>query len=354
MNPPPPLYNFTPYDIFLIRDVNGQDIYLDKQQTASDVTWSWDTVKDVKQFYNRCDTNWNVVYQDLRHNVMTPGSLGNPDPNVPGRRHNFNIPASYTDFVTVGDVARVLFKGPSTEPDDMIGKQLEAEPPEGQVRLNLQNPDFRRIFQYLTVMDPNEHGQSADETRIKGRININTAPWFVIAQLPWMTDEIARAIVAYRDKTDVVYGPNDPNGPDYEGATGRYDVTKIDRIREEWGFESIGELATVINTDPDDPNKAKYEEYDIRHYALDGENQVGFPDLTGDTEPNDFEERNLIFSRISNLVTVRSDVFTAYILVRLGPDGPQKRVVAILDRSNVDLPEDRVKVVVRHLVPDPR
>ncbi|GAH63524.1 unnamed protein product, partial [marine sediment metagenome] len=61
-----------------------------------------------------------------------------------------------------------------------------------------------------------------------------------------------------------------------------------------------------------------------------------------------------IFSRISNLVTVRSDVFTAYILVRIGTDGPQKRVIAILDRSDVYSGKDKVRLVALHYVPDPR
>jgi hypothetical protein len=66
------------------------------------------------------------------------------------------------------------------------------------------------------------------------------------------------------------------------------------------------------------------------------------------------EERDLIFTRISNLVTVRSDVFTAYILVRLGTSGPQKRVVAILDRSKVNSAGDRVRLAALYPVPDPR
>ena len=62
----------------------------------------------------------------------------------------------------------------------------------------------------------------------------------------------------------------------------------------------------------------------------------------------------MIFARISNLVTVRSDVFTAYILVRIGSDGPQKRVMAILDRSNVYSGDGKVRIVALHPVPDPR
>ncbi|MGD8787559.1 MAG: hypothetical protein PVJ60_09065, partial [Phycisphaerales bacterium] len=69
---------------------------------------------------------------------------------------------------------------------------------------------------------------------------------------------------------------------------------------------------------------------------------------------DDFEERDVIFARISNLITVRSDVFTAYILVRIGVDGPQRRVMAIFDRSQVNSPGDRVKILALHPVPDTR
>jgi hypothetical protein len=69
---------------------------------------------------------------------------------------------------------------------------------------------------------------------------------------------------------------------------------------------------------------------------------------------DDFEERDVIFSRISNLATVRSDVFTAYILVRIGIDGPQRRVIAIFDRSQVSSPADKVRILALYPVPDPR
>jgi hypothetical protein len=114
--------------------------------------------------------------------------------------------------------------------------------------------------------------------------------------------------------------------------------------------------------------------YDIRVLGRDEDepgndaDQAGFPDLTTpltgrvDGAAHDFEERDLILARVSNLVSVRSDVFTAYILVRIGVDGPQKRVIAILDRSDVypvpGVPgggaSGRVKVRAVHPVPDPR
>jgi len=242
---------------------------------------------------------------------------------------------------------------------------------EADVRINLADPNYQRIFQYLTVFDPssdtiNNDGDYKDgfentdeialdetpELKIPGRININTAPWYVIAQLPWVSGELAQAIVAYRDKTAVT-DQNNVNIIDYSD---RDAATDIDGLREEPGFASIGELATVVNDSGED-------DYSMRYYILgDEENDdlAGFPDLTpggslDDGAEDDFEERDVIFARISNLVTVRSDVFTAYILVRIGADGPQKRVMAILDRSNVYPPEGgKVRIVALHAVPDPR
>jgi hypothetical protein len=105
------------------------------------------------------------------------------------------------------------------------------------------------------------------------------------------------------------------------------------------GFKNIAEL---INVD------------EMRVYGNDANDLTGLPDLTPDSAKDDIEERDVIFARISNLVTVRSDVFTAYILVRLDKDGPQKRVVAIFDRSDVYKPSDRVKIVALHDVSYPK
>jgi len=236
------------------------------------------------------------------------------------------------------------------------------------VRIDLGDPHYRNLFQYITVFDPSLDGidndgdglidsddNSGPEFKVPGRININTAPWYVIAQLPWMTGTTAQAIAAYRDKLDIT-------NVDYSGDEdiGRYSEIRNeiasrfnqDDIREEYGFASIGELNFVIGASDDD--------YSMRRYGLDSTDIDGFPDLTtyepddDDDAVDDFEERDMIFCRISNLVTVRSDVFTAYILVRIGADGPQKRVIAILDRSDVYSGNGKVKVVALQPVPDPR
>ncbi len=231
-------------------------------------------------------------------------------------------------FTNVGEIGMVLRKSAYSEGPNTIG-QTDTE---ADVRINFAEPEFRQIFNYLTVFDPAVYPwNNPNETRIKGRININTAPWYVIAQLPWVsqrktfsTYELAKEIVGYRDEVG--------------------------------SFESIGQLCQVGIYDSNDY-------LGIDYYSRDDVDQAGFPDLdlpSPDGAKDDFEERDVIFARISNLVTVRSDVFTAYILVRIGTDGPQKRVVAIFDRSNVyydpiGMKEaGKMRILAVHPVADPR
>ena len=174
-----------------------------------------------------------------------------------------------------------------------------------------------------------------------------------------MAQEVAQAIVAYRDK-DTIPGTLMDYNDFGSGKTGRYDTIRdvIDAgfepndIREEVGFESIGELNFVLND--------RNDKYRIDYHARVANDLKWYPDLTtydvgvGDDIIDDFDERDVIFSRISNITTVRSDVFTAYVLVRIGTNGPQKRVVAVLDRSNAYTGAGIVNVYVWHPVSDPR
>ncbi len=367
--PESPDYEPEEYDIYLIRTAGGSQIYLDRQDTE-DAWFNWLAVKDTAKFYSRADNDWNIVYQVFDPNINTLDRENRPP--GPGPRKNYNIPSFAIGLRTVGDIARVLTVGPSSDPNDMIGVRLATEPNEWSIRIDLQNPAFANIFQYLTVIDPTAHGRPAGEARIKGRININTAPPFVIAQLPWVGREVAQAIVAYRDKLQLL-----PGIVDYSGgrARGMWDLRVPPPpgmlVREEHGFANIWELLNVthaLNVPLSAPLPAYAGPFDIRKYGHGRDkdpggveiDQAGFPDLTpSDGVANDFEERDLIFSRLSDLATVRSDVFTAYILVRIGANGPQKRVIAILDRSGVSplsaspYTTGKVKVRALHPVPDP-
>ncbi|MGA2093364.1 MAG: hypothetical protein ABSH16_08170 [Sedimentisphaerales bacterium] len=112
-------------------------------------------------------------------------------------------PANNIRFTNVGEIGQ-LFYAP-TYYYGGVGPDFTKSVTEPELRIDLNEPAYQQIFKYLTVMDPCDHGpQAANESRIKGRININTAPWFVIAQLPWISYhtpnyDLARAIVDKRE-----------------------------------------------------------------------------------------------------------------------------------------------------------
>ena len=332
----------------IIVDSIGDDIIIPGWLVVTDVNEANSiTPLDVTRSFHR-DINWEGRIKRL-------WDTGGQDVNsvTLGHSNHFTYSSFYPavplvqpfqqKFNNIGEIGFVFKKSTYYEVPDPCDR-IQLNDTDVQLKLNLENPSVQRLFQYLTVMDPNQHGQPANETRVKGRININTAPWYVIAQLPWVSQKtgegfdpnLAQAIIGYRDKLNIS-GIAD----DYSARAGVP------------GFMSIGELTSVTNGNS--KNLA-----DIRYYALDNEDHRGFPDLNNnkrtqtDGVVDDFEERDLIFSRISDLVTVRSDVYTAYILVRLGKDGPQLRVMATLDRSGVRQIGDKVKVLTLHRVPDAR
>jgi hypothetical protein len=307
--------------ISLTRKVGSVDVIVDSKV----VPGGW-LITDGNSHSIQRDIQPHKCIRRLWDSVAKASDLGGnnkyktTDPNWI-QAHPANAP-----FTNVGEIGMLFRKGAyyidAADRPDRIGYGTNKT--EEEVRLNLADPAFQQLFKYLTVFDPCDHitdpnKLKGNETKIKGRININTAPWYVIAQLPWMQYEDgtpferAKAISNYRDNTL-------------------------------HGFKNIGELMLVN---------------EMQNLGSDNKDNLNTdtpkgPDLTADNAKDDFEERDVIFARISNLVTVRSDVFTAYILVRIGADGPQKRVMAILDRSNVYSGDGKVRIVALHLVPDPR
>ncbi len=303
----------------VIRDPNDPNVKFEAHSFQRDIT----AHKPIRRF-------WDLDFFQI--NNPTIGQFN--EFFVPGASPVQAHPANQT-FTNVGQIGELFYR--NTYAYNYGGVDVcmpDIGVTEAGLRINLALPEYQPLFNYLTVIDPFGHGQPVDEKRIKGRININTAPWFVIAQLPWVSEKIgtlnydlARNIVAYRDKAT--------------GPAGDYFTIRPGQR----GFQNIGQLNLVV-----DPNVSLAS---IDYFWRDMNDLQTYPDLTpADGAISDFEERDAIFARISNLVTVRSDVFTAYILVRIGADGPQKRVVAILDRSEV--PEKPVKVIAIQQVPDPR
>ena len=157
---------------------------------------------------------------------------------------------------------------------------------------------------------------------VHGLINPNTAPWKIIATLPMAVrpdgtidaaanDALAQAIVSYRNQ----FGPFRSffDLHNVVGAAGQ-------RFSNGWG--------TMTTGDADD---------------LDGDvSPVGQGNADG---ARDFEEMFLVLNRISNMITLRSDSFTCYILVQgwrnAGTPNPQlvvqRRAAFLLDRTPVTL-----------------
>jgi hypothetical protein len=282
------------------------------------------------------------------------------DPCLPPMEESY-----HGKLTNIGDIGRVLKKSLYVASDS--SSQIEYIDGLYDIKIDLEDPNIHRLFKYL------EHITNKRADKIKGRININTAPWYVIARLPWVserinadgntftTDNLAKAIVAYRDKNSL---PVNYSGTRYNALPvleqNRLVAKGIYSINENRGFENIGELNYVIAYGSD-PN------YSIRFYEEYSKFTGGFPYIGETGVIKDVSvKRDLIFSRISDLVTVRSDVFTAYILVRIGTEGPQRRVIAILDRSDVlpdteykpgkkeGIPKGKVKIVAIQPVMDPR
>ena len=298
--------------ILLQRIVNGspQPLTVDFVSVpVADSTWLYPSDNNSSPHSIQRDITLNKCIRKLWSGVLPPVLGGSVSSHYASTTDNYMIQAHPANkpFTDIGEIGQLLSR-------DQIS--VDQNSTEAEVRLNLADPCFQSIFKYLTVMDPNIY---TNETRIKGRININTAPWFVLAQLPWVSYQnynLAQSIVNYRD---TIHGP----------------------------FKNIGELMTDANSSI---NSIGYYEGTAIPPVL-----ATPADSNGDL----FEERDVIFDRISNLITVRSDVFTAYILVRIGTDGPQKRVVAIFDRSGVTPTGSggytgKVKVIAIQSVPDPR
>jgi len=177
-------------------------------------------------------------------------------------------------------------------------------------------------------------GNATEETApVDGLVNINSAPWRVLATVPWLpatnaaysaqNANIAKAIAFYRDVDDGT-GAGTPANPKHGHGP----------------FKSLFELNEVLvggaklrdiqgNVTSNDFSQAQGNLSPIQG-ALDG--VVG-----------DFESLYNMMTRVSNLVTTRSDSYTAYILIQGWRNAEtanptllvQRRAAIIIDRSAV-------------------
>jgi len=199
------------------------------------------------------------------------------------------------------------------------------------------------------------------EDIVYGWVNINTAPEAVLLCLPGLDGtsalpadvgtKIVQEIVEYRDK---------PAGGNY-AANGRSGVTGISNLREDPGFASPAEIAIPIHrraTAPDIPaayrlpqntylasNASPYNYRAVADGSDDGLSVAGGQAVTGD-----LTKHQVYYAWLSNHLTVRSDVYIAYIRVQIGTSttAPEamRRYIAVIDRSNCRSAGDMPNVVM--------
>jgi hypothetical protein len=153
---------------------------------------------------------------------------------------------------------------------------------------------------------------------VEGLVNINTAPWPVIAALhlspgatPQQQEAMARAIVQHRMR----HGP----------------------------FLSVFELNSVMDSDGVRTFANGWGTIDLSADLNDDVGEWSPAGLTGDGVIADFEQQYLMVNRASNLVSTRSDSFTCYVLLQGWRNAgtpaaelvAERRRVLVIDRSRV-------------------
>lgn len=216
---------------------------------------------------------------------------------------------------------------------------------------NGSETDYSSLANHDMVISPPNYNNEYDQPN-DGLINVNTAPWRVLAMLPMVMDgsgnidpignaNLAKAIVAYRNRNGPFTSLFDLNAVvNYSG--GSVDATHT--FANGWDTLNIG----GSTTDPD-ANQRDFT-------AIPAGASSGFPRWTvasADTLPlnvnqSDAKDALNMLTRISNLVTTRSDSFTVYIVVEgwknansTDPTKPPTRVsqirqAYIVDRSHVN------------------
>ena len=297
--------------------------------------------------------------------TLTNLGRSNVDPLVGGEATVTTTPAAAPtpvfvrngNLINLGEVSRIFYKGPSdSDPlDNVLASMspnnvsngrlytLGAITPGGWTVTNANIPDVPPICMlgdYMDVLTPSTDNDVRTDT-VYGRININTAPWQVIQYLPGISamaqrDLIATDIVAYRDLLD----NTSTGGTDYSAGARAAILTDL---RDAPGFASPGEVAIPIylrgsKADIAAGYKLPQNNYSATdespyNYTLAGTADDGLDEITGDLSKYD-----IYYSWMSNQLTVRSDVYIAYIRVQIGSSattaGAVRRYIAVIDRSN--------------------
>ena len=204
-----------------------------------------------------------------------------------------------------------------------------------------------------SVVINNQTGStSEDTTGVEGLVNINTAPWPVIAALPLVpagTDRINYTPMGSGAAASASIGANQVDDRvdlakaivDDRTVNGPFrSITDLNRVQA-FRLENDALITTPLSGAPElGPADGLFSPFGIGGAAetLAKAGKSGRPRF-------DFEERFMLLNRISNLITTRSDTFTCYVLVQgyrdVGVQGVtptmvvQRRAAYLFDRNGV-------------------
>ena len=224
------------------------------------------------------------------------------------------------------------------------------------------------------------------DTVVYGKINVNTATLAALTALPTLGPnansraQIAAEIIAYRDRlAGNIFIPNSAGAAMYNddfSLSRQPRMTEIGipvalagQLRNDTGFAATGEVAIplrrMINLPADANTKLLLDRFaapgstTLSDYLPNGLTYCIGPQTNTAGEPtdddlgmmgnrpmpqNDLAKWDLRYAYVSNLVTVNSDVFCAFIRVQLGDDKfpkSKRNYVAVFDRSNCVTATDR-------------
>ena len=264
-------------------------------------------------------------------------------------------------LINLGEVSRIFYVGPKSDGtplDEVLASLSPGHVSNGRLYMlgalqaggwgnpNIPNiPPICMLGDYMGALTPDPANTGRIDT-VYGRININTAPWPVIRYLPGISamaqrDRIAKDIVAYRDLLDNTAA----GGTDYSAAGARAAASGIANLRPDAGFACPGEigipLARIVTPMPNNT----YNTSAPNCYKVAGGSDDGLDGIT-----DDLSKRDIYYAWLSNQITVRSDVYIAYIRVQIGSDpattGAVRKYVAVIDRSNCASPTDLPDVLM--------
>jgi len=187
-------------------------------------------------------------------------------------------------------------------------------------------PYATTMGEFFTLI-PGDTTRTPDE-RTYGRINVNTAPEYVLQFLPfppYLDNEDGSYAIDLVDAIDSILAYRDliqkGNSPNYQIAT-RESICGVSGLRASPGSQVAGFLS---------PGEAAIPLADYAETVLAG--------TVTESDADYLELRDSLYRAVSNLITVNSDVFAVNIRIQLREDQTDKvkgdwYYVAVIDRSN--------------------